>query len=122
MIILANLEELHPQQRAAGKIKRSFQFIAQGHTDMLPLGSIIQPCQVFQQQRYRHIWQNDLHRLTLNFDETGPQSFMPLDHRSHCAFQHLRIKFAPQAEGHGQVVFRAGFLQLINKPKALLRK
>lgn len=63
-----------------------------------------------------------MHGLLAVFDNGGTQALVPVRDFLEAALQRAGIEFAAQAQGLGNIVKRAGGLELLQKPQALLRE
>jgi len=113
-------QQLHAQQRQAFRVKRQSRFPRQEPPDFLL--AVVQRLglQINDRHFQRQGWRNDLNRLPTLQVESSPQNFMAADDLMDGLLQCPRIEGAFQTHRDGDVVQRAVWLKLFEKPESLL--
>src|SRR4029077_10104116 len=119
-LLIAQFQQLCPQQWSSGQVERLGQFIARSLSDFLRLRRLIQGAAVLHGKGNPQLWLNDLDRFAVDLIEPPAQALVASDDGVDATLQSLAVKFAAQPQGLVYVVLGAVFLQLGNKPQPLL--
>src|SRR5262249_25124030 len=116
VLLLVELQQLHPQDGAGPEIERRLMFAPHLDRNLPALLGLIQPAEIIYRQLDFQLGFNDLDRLAIDVDKAGPQALVPIDDASDRSAERLDIQFAVKPQRLRHVVFGARSFQLIDEP------
>ncbi|MCY1401850.1 hypothetical protein D9M71_169750 [compost metagenome] len=123
MVVGAQAQQAHTQQWATLQVEQPADLVLDIGLDLLIAGAVVAACRPFiEGNAQAGLLCNLLANAVGGFDEGGAQALVAGDQLIEAVLQRGNVQRAAQAQGDGNVVGRAGRVELPEEPLALLGK